>query len=408
MGTGQSMPQITTGNSLEDADTLSNVATNKADVAAQKSANVDGKDIYPQSIVTKTLQLAQSLSIGDGVRLTPDCVTATELASNSVTTDALNCTNVSTTDLSFSGGSLSQYGITTLGSISGGALAVGSGGVTISNDGGTSGMYIGGNELFVKVGGFTKISIDGATGTITASKFALTADSGSTIDLRNATGYFSDGIVVGATTLGGISSTATTANSNASTALSTAQAAIQPGGGVAVDGSKYITHINTSTGVTISTAAAGNTGQRTNIASAGMAIYDSSNRVVVQCDYSNGVWVDNQSTSHSLNERLSLAYGGAEVGHLYGGVGSLVIASVAGASPKGIDISAGNGAIGLSGDVTVASGKVIKAKHACQDGTAAKADGHFHFYAATSSGGSPTTEHTVTFQDGLITSWAAV
>jgi hypothetical protein len=66
----------------------------------------------------------------------------------------------------------------------------------------------------------------------------------------------------------------------------------------------------------------------------------------------------------------------------------------------------------FAGNVSIASSKAltaptVKAKHACYDGTAAKADGSFSFYAAASSGGAVTVQHTVTFKDGLITSWSA-
>jgi hypothetical protein len=45
--------------------------------------------------------------------------------------------------------------------------------------------------------------------------------------------------------------------------------------------------------------------------------------------------------------------------------------------------------------------------HAAADGST-KADTSFTFYAAATSGGAVTKLHTVTFKDGLITSWSAV
>lgn len=198
--------------------------------------------------------------------------------------------------------------------------------------------------------------------------------------------------------------------------------AVQPGGGVAVDGSKYITRIDMASGITISTATSDSTGgARTNITSNGMAIYNASGTsgtLVVQIDHTNGILVKNLSSGGSL-ERISVASSNnTENGYLMShanAAGGLYLYSAnstiyiqTDGSSKGIALTTGGGAVAVSGgDLTVASGKVIKAKHACQDGTSAKGDSSFSFYAASTSGGSVNVRHTVTFKDGLITSWAA-
>lgn len=433
---GQSQIRIKTGNALDTGATTSNVATNKAELEALAAANVDGKDTYPQSVSTQRLQVAQTLSIGDQVQMTDGCVSAEHLASGSVTTEKLNCTDVTTSNISFSGGSLSEFGVSTLGSITGGSLSVGSGGVTISADGGTSGVYIGGNVISCIYGGLPTFHVDGTTGIVTATKFQMTADGDSSLDMTagsltigsttavddggagytvadiysNAAQAISDAATAQGTADGKVTTfyqdNAPTAEatgdlwvdtndsnklyrwsgsswlsvrdsgiaqaiSDAADAQSTADGkivtfyqasapsgasvgdlwvetdnnnklwrysgsswqsaqdagaaagatalqpgdAIAPGGGVEADSSGYITKIRTSSGIVITSASSSyyDNKQRTQITSDGMAIYNSSNKLIVQADHSNGVYINNPvSTDPDPDERLSLAYGGTE------------------------------------------------------------------------------------------------
>lgn len=177
MTTGQAPITIKTGNALDVANTTSNIATNEAELAA--AGNIDGKDVWPQSVVTQRINIAEAMTIGDQVTLTDGCIKANHLDTNSVTTDALNCSLVTATDMSFSG-TLSGFNITALGNISSGALAIGTGGVTIGSSG--SGIYIGTNTITAVVGGVPKFSLNGTTGAayfageIAASKFVCTAN----------------------------------------------------------------------------------------------------------------------------------------------------------------------------------------------------------------------------------------
>lgn len=99
--------------------------------------------------------------------------------------------------------------------------------------------------------------------------------------------------------------------------------AIQPGGGVSVDGSKYITTIDMSSGVTIRSSSST---AKTQLTSGGIAIYNSAGSTVVQVDHTNGLYVNNvYDGSPGVTERLSLAYNGTEQGYLVGNNGTLVL-----------------------------------------------------------------------------------
>lgn len=222
---GQSQIRIKTGNALDTGATTSNVATNKAELEALAAANVDGKDTYPQSVSTQRLQVAQTLSIGDQVQLTDGCVRSNHLTTDSaVITDSLQIGNNVITEDAISVPNLSSVNAN-LGTITGGSLSIGSGGVTVS--GGTGGVYIGGNQIFLGSSGSPTVLLDGSTGVITASKFQLTADESSTLDM--SLGSLTIGAstsVGGTTTIGDIASDASDALSAAATAQETADGEI--------------------------------------------------------------------------------------------------------------------------------------------------------------------------------------
>lgn len=182
--------------------------------------------------------------------------------------------------------------------------------------------------------------------------------------------------------------------------------AIQPGGGVAVSSEKYITTIDMSSGIVIKTSTST---AKTQITSNGIAIYNNSGTLVVQADHSNGLWVNNDTSgSPGVTERVSLAYDGYEVGSIAGGNYTTVQFQQRG---NGDTLSINFDLVELCPSVTgavvrVGSNSELYAKHRTYDGSY-KGDATFSFYAASSSGGSPTVKHTVTFKDGLITSWAA-
>lgn len=437
-GKGQAPIKLKTGSSLETEGTAANVATNTAAMEALRSATVDGKDIRPRTTTTEHLSASDaiihgafksgSLMVGGGGVVISSDEDGAEpntglLMSDSVFSLIKNgVTQVlfdgETGNASFKGAVYAESG-SFPGSLVTGNISVASGGVTISNDGGSSGIYIGANQIYAKAGGVTTVLIDGATGQISASKFNLTADDNSQITLSKGTHIFSTGIQVGTQTLGGMQSATATAQTTANSAQSTANAAqttatqawneatsrIKPGGGVAVDGNQYITTIDMASGIVVRS---GSGTARTQMTSNGIAIYNSSGTVVVQADHSNGLWVNNDTSgSPGVTERVSLAYDGYEVGSIAGGNSTTVQFQQRG---NGDTLSINFDLVELcpsisSAVVRVGSDSELYAKHRTYNGSY-KGDTTFSFYAASSSGGSPTVKHTVTFKDGLITSWA--
>ena len=361
MTTGQAPIRIKTGNALDVEDTTSNVAINQAMMEALSAANIDGKDVYPNYVGAQHLSAADaiihgafkagSMMIGAGgvnISSAEDGETPTTGLYMGGSLFSLYKSGVSQVTLDGQTGNASFKGTVYAdagsfpGSLVTGNISVASGGVTISNDGGASGIYIGANQIYCKAGGVTKFLLNGATGEITAYKFTLVADSASQLNLGSGTHVFADSIQVGGTpgvTLGtmktGIGtaqstadtakSTANTAKSTADSALSEAQGRIKPGGGVTVDGDKYITTIDMSGGIVIKT---GTSTAKTQMTSKGIAIYNSDGTCVVQADHSNGVWVNNASSTPGVTERVSCAYGGSEVGYLAAYSGSLRLISL--------------------------------------------------------------------------------
>jgi hypothetical protein len=225
VGTGQGPIKIQSGNQLDVGETTSNVATNKAELAAL-AANIDGKDTYPQSVSTQRLQVAQTLSIGDQVQLTDGCVKSNHLTTDSaVITNSLQIGNNVITEDAINVPNLSSLNAN-LGTITGGSLSIGSGGVTVS--GGEGGVYIGDNQIFLGTAGSPTVLLDGSTGIIYASKFQMTADEDSTLDMSLGSLTIGGGTSVdGTTTIGDIASDASQAASDASAALGAAAAALE-------------------------------------------------------------------------------------------------------------------------------------------------------------------------------------
>ena len=338
MTTGQAPIRIKTGNALDVEDTTSNVAINQAMMEALSAANIDGKDVYPNYVGAQHLSAADaiihgafkagSMMIGAGgvnISSAEDGETPTTGLYMGGSLFSLYKSGVSQVTLDGQTGNASFKGTVYAdagsfpGSLVTGNISVASGGVTISNDGGASGIYIGANQIYCKAGGVTKFLLNGATGEITAYKFTLVADSASKLNLGSGTHVFADSIQVGGTpgvTLGTMkddisdaADAAADAASDAATALSEAQGRIKPGGGVTVDGDKYITSIDMSSGIVIKTSTST---ARTQMTSNGIAIYNSSGTCAVQADHTNGVWINNASDTPGTPERLSLAYDGTE------------------------------------------------------------------------------------------------
>jgi hypothetical protein len=402
--------QIRPGNALsEGAGVVTNVATTEADLKLlrEMAADVTGKTITPLEVYTKRMSIDEGLVVdGDSIRMGDGVVYARNLVrSEQIITDKAQIGNAvidgDRLDLG-PNGELSALSAN-LGTMTTGQLSVGAGGVVIGNA--SSGVSISGNVIRCVYGGVTTVQINGANGFISASKFELTADSSSSINLVNGTHYLGTSVTVGPSgsgrTLGGlarvfyqISAPASgmvagdlwfdsndgnkpyrysgsswivvqdadiaQALADADAALDAANAAIRPGGGVAVNGSMYITTIDMDSGIVIKSS---NSTAKTQMTADGIAIYNSAGTLVVQADHVNGVWIDNISSTPGVTERLSLAYGGNEYGWLAAksvGVvlnGSYDIQLTAGYD---VDITSVYGQVTLSGGVGSDEGVVIE------------------------------------------------
>ena len=197
-------------------------------------------------------------------------------------------------------------------------------------------------------------------------------------------------------------SEAISAGATASDAYYLADAAIKPGGGVQVNSQKYITVIDMASGLTIRSSSST---ERTQITSNGLAIYNTLGNLTVQLDHVHGVYVNNFSATPGYPERVTVAYNSTDKGYIWAVANGMQVRSPDGnsiihlsSSGRTITLTAPNG-------VYLAGSGGLRAIHKSYTGDS-KADTIFSFYAAASSGGSPTVKHTVTFQDGLITSWA--
>lgn len=197
------------GVALDSEGVASNVAIVQAEKARQESLNVDGKFIRPDWVAARGLSLGESLRVGSGVTLTDGCVQATHIATDAVTTEKINAGAVTANEISVS--TLSSISAN-LGTITAGSIGVGSGGVTISNDGGSTGIHIGANQIYAKASGVVTFLVNGPTGEVSARKFTLIADAANSVDLSLGTHVLATSITVGAQTLGDIQTNAANGN----------------------------------------------------------------------------------------------------------------------------------------------------------------------------------------------------
>ena len=365
--------KIRVDSGLANSGAASNVATNQATAEALKAAgNVDGKSIEPEWVKTRGITLAESLRVGSGVTILDGTIDSNMIGADQVNATHIHATGLTATDISFTG-TLSGFNITSLGSITGGSLNINDS-VTIGSA--AAGIYIGGGDFYAKTsGGATTVHIDGSSGIITATAFAMTTDTAS--------------------------------------------------------------FIRTSA-----------SGARVEISDDGVTVYNSSATAVVTLAGATGITVNNASASPGLTERLTFAYAGSERAYLYaynndltlsvtntfaidaaamtlgcalslGGTLAMNSNSISGANAIGCASLSTSGAISCGATLDMTQGAIsnattitgsncaVYALHLARD-SSYKANTTFTFYAASSSGGSPTVLHTVTFKDGLITSWSAV
>lgn len=260
MTTGQAPIIFKNESNLDTSDTLSNVATNQADLAAQ--SNVDGLDIYPRTVT---------------------------------------CGHLFAADGSFSG------------HLNAGTIYVGSGGVTISSaaNGATpaTGLFLSSSQLIMYKSSVATFTLNGTTGEFTIQ----TAASGARLilDANGIEAY--NGSAVKTFDLNSADGTFTL-----QTAASGARLVLNGDGIEAYNSSSVKTvDINSADGTfTLQSAASG---ERVEITNAGIKVYDSSGDVRTLLT-STGLDIRNGSADAPVDkERLSLCHSdGTEVAQLFG------------------------------------------------------------------------------------------
>ena len=176
--------------------------------------------------------------------------------------------------------------------------------MTISNDGGSSGIYIGGNRLYCKYGGNVLFDIDGALGTmyrkgeLYASKITIAGNASNSVDLTAGSVQIGGGAYIN-------SVLASTVTGGAAAGAS----AVQPGNGFGVNASNQPSTIQlNSSGITISTASSGARLLLNNAGLSAIAYVASAYRDVVTLDSTNGIRIVNYEATPATNEKLELCY----------------------------------------------------------------------------------------------------
>jgi hypothetical protein len=145
---------MTDTTALDTSLATANIAENEAALEGTATSNVDGLDIYPHSITCEHGYFSDGVFQGilqvGGIIVGEGAVVVT------------------------------------------GDMSIADGGVTISNDGGVSGIFIGDNEIYSKVDDVKTVDWNGLLGTIEATKFLLkTAATGERLEIDST-----DGMVV--------------------------------------------------------------------------------------------------------------------------------------------------------------------------------------------------------------------
>lgn len=166
--TTQGPPSLNPDTPLTPDTGESNVAVNRRQSEDAGQSNLAGMDIYPNRVFAKEMYLEESLRVGSGVSIGDGSITTDMLAADAVTAGKIDVSTLSAIT--------ADMGTLTAGSITGGSINVGDGGVTVSNDDGTSGIYIGANEIYAKYDGTKTFTLDGGSGVVTATSFQMTTD----------------------------------------------------------------------------------------------------------------------------------------------------------------------------------------------------------------------------------------
>ena len=395
-------PEITSGQSLDVQPGISNIGENQATLEALRNANIDGQDVYPQSVSTK--------------RFAAD-------------------------DGNFSG------------MIKSGTMLVGSGGVTVTSDadGGTpaTGLHIGTGTLQLIKSGVPQVTLNGSTGNATFVG-SVTATSGTFTGTVNATaGYFVGSITIGSDqTVGGAAT---------GVWLTNTQLLMKYAGATKVD---FDTSANTyyvkgelfADKITITSNAANTVDFGSNVTISGNLImqynstanrfiyfvgaatgYDyigynyTTAQITLQSQYqlylqayaptayAASILLDANSGNITITPQNNLIINGTVQSTAFTSTTNLTHTIPNSASyyfyvknasgTTHLSIKGSTGAASFGGFVTVAglsSSASIYGAHKSTAG-AARADGSLTFYAAASGGGSINRKVDITFADGLIT-----
>jgi hypothetical protein len=165
----QDKVQMREGYALDNSGVVSNAATNADDLKAVRAAlRGDGTEIaYFLEVRAKRIVSDEAIYVdGDSIRLADGVVHARNL----VSTEQIIANSAQIADTIILPGHISTPDLSALsanlGNITAGSIGVHSGGVTISNDGGASGIYIGDNQIYSKVAGVKTLWWDGDSGVI--------------------------------------------------------------------------------------------------------------------------------------------------------------------------------------------------------------------------------------------------
>ena len=291
--------KLTTESPLASNDPAANVAVNQQIAAREGPSGIANRDIYPARIFAKDLSLETNLTIGNGVYLGDGMIHSNHLATDeAVITTSVQVGAALITSSKISVANLSSMSAD-LGSINTGSIAIGTGGVSIGNV--TAGVSISSNVIRCITSGVARVTIDGTTGVITASKFALTSDGTASISM-------------------------TTGGYTFKSAASGARISIDSTGIYAYNSSGVATTSITSAGVV--TIQSATSGARNVITASSIDSYNSAGTNIVKIAGSTGIDIVNSSATPGVTERLSLYYNTTEKGWVAGWSTGAVMSAV--------------------------------------------------------------------------------
>jgi hypothetical protein len=389
-------PEIRTGHSLDVQPGVSNIGENQATLEALRNANIDGQDVFPQSVSTRRF------SAEDGA---------------------------------FSG------------NIYSGGMLVGANGVTVTSDPdlGTpaTGLHIASSTLQLIKSGVAQVTLNGTTGDATFIG-AVTATSGTFTGTIQATaGYFVGSITIGTDVSVGGAATGTW--------LTNTRLLMKYGGASKIDFNTATNTYNFSGG-TITAMSSVNFG--TSITIGGDIVMNATSvDGKIRFDGPSGnIYIDYDAvfgsisafglvdTAASSSDIIGIGQGSASWTTLMNcpyiiiNAGSIDINTSGASGPNSstrdiqIDIGTGSGNTfalkrggtdvmsfngnsstvtfggAIVGNSTIGTSTGFYGPHKSTGGLA-RSNGSFTFYAAATSGGAVTQKHDITFTDGLVTTW---